>query len=606
MQEDSTFNKLKSQVKDFPKTPGVYLMKDKKGIVIYVGKAKVLRNRVSSYFTGQKDIKTSVLLRKIDFLEFITTQSEYEALLLENNLIKKYNPRFNINLKDGKSYPVIRITNDKFPRVYRTRRIIQDGSEYFGPFPNVKTIDIYLELIEKLFPLRKCKGKLKYRDSPCLYYHIGRCKAPCVKKITEAGYEEDVEKVRQLLSGRTEELTRKIKIEMLRASEELNFESAAKLRDTLIAIEQIGSEQKIIDFDEEKRDYIALVHEGELATFVVFQMRNGKLIGRDLFRTKIYGTEEDAMTDFILLYYQNTTIPPQQIFVSVSLDFIILKDLFSSEWGHRTEFHLPERGRHQKFMKMAMENARLDIDRQMRDKEIDPGLEELKRVLNLSHLPKRIEGFDIAQLHGKDPVASMVSFWMGKPDNKAYRQFHMKSLGGQIDDFKSIREAVARRYSRVINDDLPKPDLILIDGGKGQVSSAMGVLRALGLGDIPLLGLAKREEEIFLPDKSEPIIIPIGSPALRILIAVRDEAHRFATTFNKKLRQKRIKIATLEGIEGIGPKRSQRILKAFGGLDGIKSASYEEISEKARIPMELAETVKTFVTKKVEIDKSKN
>jgi len=602
MQDESVFEALKAQVKEFPRSPGVYLMKDQKGVVIYVGKAKVLRNRVSSYFTGQKDIKTSVLMGKVRNLEFITTENEYEALLLENNLIKKFTPRFNINLKDGKSYPVIRLTREEFPRVYRTRRIIQDGSEYFGPFPSVKTIDLYLDLIEKLFPLRKCKGRLKKRDSPCLYYHIGRCKAPCIGNVSAEEYGREVQKVRQLLSGKSEELVKKLKEEMVEASEGLNFERAAEIRDNLIAIEQVGTEQKIIDFDEDKRDYVAMEAEGEDVSFVVFQMRGGKLSGRDLFRSKIYGSQEEALTDFLLLYYQDTPLPPQQIFVSQSLDFDSLQELFSSQWKRKTEFRLPERGRHVKFLKMALENARLDMDRRRRDKEVDPGLEDLQGILKLPNLPKRIEGFDIAQLHGKDPVASMVSFKNGKPDKKSYRQYHMKSLGGEIDDFKSIREAVARRYSRVVNEGLEKPDLILIDGGKGQVSSAIGVLRALGLGDIPLLGLAKREEEIFLPDQSDPVIIPLGSPALRILIAVRDEAHRFATSFNKKLRQKRIKIATLEGIEGIGPKRSQKILKAFGGLQEIGQASYEDIAKEGGISLELAETVKAFVTKKMNLE----
>jgi excinuclease ABC subunit C len=288
------FEELKEKARQLPTGPGVYLMKDDRRSIIYVGKAVSLRKRVVSYFTGSRDIKTRILVSRIKTIEHIVTRNEYEALLLENNLIKRWKPRYNINLKDGKSYPVIRVTSDDFPRVFRTRRIVQDGSSYYGPFPSVVTLDNYLELIEKLFPLRKCKGELKKREAPCLYYHIGRCSAPCVGKISKEGYQEKVELVKKLLSGETEELMGRLKRDMREASEELRFEKAAEYRDAIDAIESIGREQEVVDFDPEVRDYVGFAQKEELGTFIVFQMRAGKLLGRDLFRTVVYTSVEEV------------------------------------------------------------------------------------------------------------------------------------------------------------------------------------------------------------------------------------------------------------------------------------------------------------------------
>ncbi|HUX22371.1 MAG TPA: excinuclease ABC subunit UvrC [Spirochaetia bacterium] len=589
------FEELKERARQLPMDPGVYIMKDERRNVIYVGKAKSLRKRVTSYFTGSRDIKTRILVSRIKSIEHITTHNEYEALLLENNLIKKWKPRYNINLKDGKSYPVIRVTAEDFPRVFRTRRIIQDGSSYYGPFPSVVTLDTYLELIEKLFPLRKCRGDLKKRQNPCLYYHIGRCSAPCVGKITREGYMEKVELVKKLLSGETSELVKLLEKEMGEASGELRFEKAAEYRDAIGAIENIGREQEVVDFDPEVRDYVAFAQKEELGTFIVFQMRAGKLLGRDLFRTVVYTSVEEALSQFVLQYYSTIHTPPNRIYVSHPFDPSLLLEFFRKEKEREVEIEFPADGRHRSIVKMALENGFQDIESRRRALANIPALEELKEVLSLPKLPKRIEGFDIAHLSGKHTVSSMVSFRDGYPDKAKYRYFHIKSLGGAIDDFESMREVVARRYTRVVNDGLERPDFILIDGGKGQVSAAREMLTALGLGDIPLAGLAKKLEEIYLPGKSEPVRLPETSPALKILQAVRDEAHRFATSFNKRLRRKDLSFSLLEKIPGVGPKRSLLLLEQFGSLEALKAASAEDIAEKCKVSLDQADAILSFL-----------
>ena len=589
------FDELKEQARALPLDSGVYIMKDERRDVIYVGKAKSLRKRVTSYFTGSRDIKTRILVSRIKTIEHIITHNEYEALLLENNLIKKWKPRYNINLKDGKSYPVIRVTADEYPRVFRTRRIIQDGSSYYGPFPSVVTLDTYLELIEKLFPLRKCKGELKKRENPCLYYHIGRCSAPCVGKISREDYMEKVELVKKLLSGETKELVKLLEGEMAGASAELRFEKAAEYRDAIGAIENIGKEQEVVDFDPEVRDYVAFAQKEELGTFIVFQMRAGKLIGRDLFRTVVYTPVEEALSQFLLQYYSTVHTPPHRVYVSHAFDPALLLEFFRKEKEREVEIEFPSDGRHRSIVKMAMENGFQDIEARRHALANMPALEELKKVLSLPKLPKRIEGFDIAHLSGKHTVSSMVSFRDGYPDKAKYRSFHIKSLGGAIDDFESMREVVARRYSRVVNDGLERPDFILIDGGKGQVSAAKEMLDSLGLGDIPLAGLAKKFEEIYLPGMSDPVRLPETSPALKVLQAVRDEAHRFATSFNKRLRQKDLSFSLLEKIPGVGPKRSRLLLEEFESLEALQKATAEEIAERCRLSLAQADEILSFL-----------
>jgi excinuclease ABC subunit C len=572
-------------------------MKDTNGRLLYVGKAKNLRNRIRSYFGALTDPKTSVLMNRVASIDRIVTRNEYEALLLENNLIKKWKPKYNINLKDGKTYPVIRITAEEYPRVFRTRRVVQDGSEYFGPYPSVETIERYLELTERLFPLRKCRGRLRSREHPCLYYHIGRCKAPCAGKCTKEEYLENVEGIRKLLSGETEEVLDELERKMRVEVEALRFEKAAEYRDTIEAIRALGQEQQVVTFDSDVRDYVGYATRGELASFVVFQMRGGKLSGTDVFHAKAYGSDDENFIQFLTQYYDSFRHPPAHIIVPPVLGEVeeqlnTLRTFFREDRGTEVEITIPASGREQSIHRLATENAKQDLERQFRDHGNISALEELEKLLELPKTPMRIEGFDIAQVGGKHPVASMVSFYKGAPDKAEYRRFHIKTLDGAVDDYEAIREAVARRYSRVVNDDLAVPDLILIDGGAGQVNAAREILTALDLGDTPVLGLAKKNEEVFLPYRREPVRLPDGSPPLKVLQHVRDEAHRFATNFRARLQSKEISKSGLENIKGIGPKRSRKLMESFGSTKAIRAADVERIAEVAGISEELAVEVK--------------
>lgn len=584
---------LKQEALAFPEQPGVYVMKNTEGKILYIGKANNLKKRVASYFTKHKDVKTKFLVDKIDSIEHIVTKHEYEALLLENNLIKQWSPHYNISLKDGKTYPVIRITDEDFPRVFRTRRIINDGSVYFGPYTDVGSIDLYLELIEKLFRIRRCKGKLKTRSNPCLYYHMHMCDAPCCGYISKEEYGRMIEEVRNLLAGDSQKLQYDLQQKMEYAAEKMEYEQAAMFRDSLQAVEKARQKQEVVDYIETDRDYVTMVAEGTLCTFGIFQMRSGKLSGQEIIRTEFYEKESEALEHFLLQYYTPDNLPPQKIYISIPIITDKISFYFQNEYGRTVDFIHPEKGRHASLLNMVSENARIDMTRRIDDKENNPALRELKQVLKLQNIPGRIEGFDIAQLSGTSPVASMVSFNNGRPDKKNYRKYHIRSLQGKIDDFKAIREVIARRYSKVLNEGMDPPDLILVDGGKGQVTSALGVLRSLGLGNIPLIGLAKRIEEI-VPVEGAPFTLPETSPALRLLQHVRDEAHRFATTFQQSMRQKQLDLPTLRQIPGIGPKRAVTLLREYTSIKALADSSPSDIVEKTGIPLVLAELVNSY------------
>jgi excinuclease ABC subunit C len=583
-------------------------MRSSEGEIIYVGKAKVLRNRLSSYFSGRKDVKTRHLVSRIQSIEWILAASEYEALLLENTLIKQHTPKYNINLQDGKSYPCVRVTNEDFPRVFRTRRIIRDGSLYFGPFPSAETVDIYLDLIKKLFPLRRC-AIMRKRESPCMYYHIGRCSGPCAGKITKEAYAEYVEEIKKLLAGETEALLAELRGKMADASANLRFEDAARLRDSATAIELFAGRSSAVDFDPEARDYIAWAADGDLVCYVAFQMRDGKLTGRDLLRGKLYATEDEALQGFLMSYYGPGRLPPPKVFVQklpapkIEAEGVpglnVVAEYFERELGARTVFALPEEKRHEVAMNLAAQNAAEDLAKRRREIGDIPALEELRKELGLTSLPTRIEGFDIAQLSGKHTVASLISFKNGVPDKKNYRYFKIRSLEGAIDDFGAVREAVARRYTRLINEGLDLPDLVLIDGGAGQVSAAKEILEALGV-DSDLAGLAKQNEEIYLPGRAGPIVLPKDSPALRVLVAVRDETHRFATGLNQKLRASDLRFGLLEDIEGVGPSRARRLMREFGSLEMVAAASVESLAKAGGMGMDVAERVKEKLASKPE------
>lgn len=582
--------RFRALVRQAPDSPGVYIMRDLEGHIIYVGKAKVLKNRLLSYFSGKKDIKTRHLVSRVENIEWILAGSEYDALLIENNLIKEHTPKYNINLKDGKTYPSIRITNEEFPRIFKTRRIINDGSEYFGPFPSSETIDTYLELIKRLFPLRRCVTMRK-RETPCMYYHIGRCPGPCAGKITREAYLERVGQIRKLLSGETAELLADLKTRMSKASEEFRFEEAARLRDALKAVDLFVGRSNVQDFDPAARDYLAWHCDGDLVSFIVFTMRDGRLKGRDSFISPLYDTEEEAIQAFLTSYYGAERLPPPFIYLMKAIGTKPVAEYFKKQLGVKTRFLVPKEQRHSASMNLAAQNAKEELIKKRREIGDTQALLELKSALGLSSVPTRIEGFDIAHLAGKNTVASLISFKNGVPDKKNYRYFRIRSLGGAIDDFASIREAVARRYTRLINEESDLPDLILIDGGAGQVSAAKEILDQLGL-DCDLAGLAKKNEEIYLPDRLGPVVLPKDSPALRVLVAIRDETHRFATGLSKKLRTKDLRFTVLKSVEGIGEARAKRLMKSFGSLGAIAVAEPEVIAKAAGISLEKALVVR--------------
>ncbi|MBE6352040.1 MAG: excinuclease ABC subunit UvrC [Treponema bryantii] len=565
-----------------PLSSGVYLWRNPENTVIYVGKAKNLKNRLSSYFSGRKDVKTRLLISHAASIEYITTTNEYEALLLENNLIKKYNPRYNINLKDGKSYPVLRITNEDFPRIFKTRRILQDGSKYFGPYPDVNALDTFIETIFKLYPVRRCRTFRK-RETPCLYYHMNQCKAPCCKKISKQSYNEFFGEITTLLEGKGEETTAKLTKQMKDAAKELNFEKAARLRDGIKALMVLQNQNVVESFDSEDRDYIAYNREGELISFTVLKIRQGKLIGRNNFRCTSLNEDEELLGEFMNAYYTDSTHIPPYIYVPTQNGLEIVSKWLEETFDSSSQIILvddsiPNAARHKAAMNMAFQNAREDIIRRLRERGDTPALEELKTLLDLDNLPLRIEGFDIAHIGGKFPVASLISFYNGNPDKKNYRYFRLKTTDGIIDDFASMKEAVSRRYTRLLNEQQDLPDLILIDGGIGQVNAAEGILQSLDL-DIPIIGLAEKNEEIYLPGNSTPLILPRRSDALRLLQRVRDETHRFATSKNQKLRTKENTQSPLLQIPNIGEKRALLLQKEFTTLENLCNQEESKVAQ---------------------------
>lgn len=581
---------LRNTAKQAPEAPGVYLWRDSDGVVIYVGKAKSLKARLSSYFSGKREIKTRLLVSKATSLEWILTETEYAALLLENNLIKEHAPRYNINLKDGKTYPSIRITNEEFPRVFRTRRIIDDGSRYFGPYPSADVIDRYLDLVRRLFPLRRCKT-LRKRDTPCMYYHIGRCSAPCAGKTSREEYAVQVERVATLLSGDSQALATALKTEMEAASLAMQFEKAATLRDSIQAIESFQADSGVVDFAYGDRDYVAWAVDGSLIDFVVFQTRSGRLVGRDLFRERSFGTESDAASQFISAYYGHDRLPPPELFVKSTDGLELAANYLRRELTCDFRLAMPDERRHEAALAMAEHNAKEDLLKRRREFGDVEALEALRAALDLETLPEFIEGFDIAQLSGKHTVASLVSFRNGAPYKKGYRIFKIRSLEGGIDDYGAMREAVARHYTHVANGEAEVPDLLLIDGGRGQVNAAWEVLDALGL-DVPIVGLAKENEELWPHGAKEPIVLPKDSSGLRLVVAIRDEAHRFATGMNQRLRGKAVGFPILEAVRGVGPARARRIMDAFGSLAAVAEAEPSYIAAESGLDRSAASAVK--------------
>ncbi|MBP9583396.1 MAG: excinuclease ABC subunit C [Ignavibacterium sp.] len=586
-------SKLETNLKNLPASPGVYQFINKNGNVIYVGKAKNLKNRVRSYFQeNPSSAKTVAMVSKIDDLQLVVTDSELEALILESNFIKELKPRYNVNLKDDKSFPFIKVTNELFPRIYPTRKVFNDGSKYFGPYTDVRSMRGSLRMINQIFKIRSCKLDLTKKNiadkkfKVCLDYHIKKCDGPCENLISASAYNEMVDEVVKLLKGKTDDLIKDLKTKMQSAVENLEFEKAAELRDKIDQLNSISSKQKIVNDDEEDRDIFAVAFEGKDSTCAVFNIRSGKLIGKKQLKLAIEEGEElsNIYSAAIKFYYGDQVEIPREVIVEIPPeDTDALTEWLRMRSNKKTKIFVPQRGDLKSLVKMCKENAILQLKEIQLQKmknlgNVSYSVSALQRDLRLKTLPRKIECFDISNLQGTDSVASMVVFEDGKPKKSLYRKFIIKTVEGP-DDFSSMREVIERRYSRLKEENQPLPDLIMVDGGKGQLSSAVEILDSLGFNNYNIIGLAKRLEEVFLPNNSDPELIPKTSSGLKLLQQIRDEAHRFAITFHRVRRSKRTIKSELTDIKGIGTETAKLLLERFGSLESIKQALQKELEE---------------------------
>ena len=573
---------LTAQVALLPEKPGVYLMRDAAAKIIYVGKAVNLKNRVRSYFQ-QRGLspKTEALVARIVTFETIVTASEMEALILECNLIKKHRPRYNISLRDDKSYPFVKVTwNEEYPRVYATRRVEKDGAKYYGPYASAGAMHETLSLLKRLFPLRSCRSMDARR--PCLEFHINRCMAPCAGLVDAATYREMVKTVCLFLEGRSADVEKDLKRRMLAASDDLKFELAGRLRDQLAAVRNVTEKQNIVTGAGDQ-DVLGLARMGGQSCVQVFFVRSGKMVGRDRFLLSGGEAESDGeiLAAFVKQYYNESSFIPREILMPVTLpETDLLTAWLTERKAGAVHLLTPQRGTKRELVLLAGENA-TEVLRQRSEREESKegkrlaAVQELAERLELDSLPQRIECFDISHIQGAETVASMVVFTGGEPDKSEYRRFKLKTVEGSPDDFASMQEVTLRRYREAKE---PLPDLIVIDGGKGQLSSALEVIRGVGLAEIPVIGLAKEFEHIFRENISEPLVLPRHSEALRLVQQIRDEAHRFAVGYHRKLRSKRNLVSVLDHIQGIGAKRRQALWKHFGTIGRIRAASEEELA----------------------------
>ena len=609
-------------------------MRDSSGGVLYVGKAAGLRSRVSSYFASSANLprKIANMVGKVADYEYIVTESEQEALILECNLIKEHQPPFNARLKDDKSYPFIKIdVSEDFPQVYITRRVNKDGSRYFGPFASAGSVRRTLNLLKKLFPYRSCTKTITGNDArPCLDFHIHRCIGPCIGAVDKQEYAEVIDQVILFLEGKTNKVVGSIKKRMLDAADSLEFEKAAVLRDQLTAIEKVNEGQKVLHLTSENVDVIATAPGSREAWVEVFFIRQGKLIGRDNFL--MAGTQDDEpnkiLTAFVKQFYDATPYVPPRILLQHPLEEAdsIVKWLRDKRKGS-VRFHVPQRGEKRRLVQMVAENAEQGLE-QLRVKQIsdtaamDAAMLELQEALSLPYPPKRIECYDISNIQGTNAVGSMVVFEDAKPKKAHYRRFQIKSVKG-VDDYSMMREMLTRRFKRLAQSRKPReldelkgavepaavsngkasgknawgiePDLVLIDGGKGHLGAALQVFLELGINDIPLASLAKENEELFIPMMSESIMLPRNSQGLYLVQRARDEAHRFAITFHRERRSKKSVQSALDLVPGIGPKRKRMLIRRFGSVRGVSSASVDEIAAVPGMTLSLARSVKNYV-----------
>lgn len=588
---------LDEKLSNLPPSPGVYQFKDTTGAILYVGKAKILRNRVRQYFHQSRvlDPRIALMVEKVSDVDIITTDSEVEALILEANLIKRHKPRYNVNLKDDKSYPYIVITNEPYPRVFVTRRVYREGGRYFGPYTDVHTMRSALKTVRDIFMIRSCNYHIdrefieKRKTRVCLDYHIKKCEGPCEGLVSQERYNQMIEQVAKVLQGKTASVLRAIEEQMKSAAAALKFEDAALFRNRIRELEVYSSKQKVVDVELHDRDIIAVAAEGDDACGVVFKIREGKVLGRQHYYIgKTEGkTESEIVEALIERYYLESSEIPSEVILSAPVEAgETIGEWLTRQRGSAVRVVTPERGELAKLVAMCTKNAHylleeLKLQKMKRIDFVPQAVQSLKRDLRLTTLPRRIECFDISHLQGTETVASMVVFVDGKAKKSEYRKFKIRSTeaGNLVDDFAAMREVIRRRYTRVVEEQSELPDLIMVDGGKGQLSSAFAVLEDLDLSSRPVVSLAKRLEEVFVPHQSDPLPIPKTSSSLRLLQQIRDEAHRFAITFHRLLREKRTLRTELDLIEGVGKKRAKELLEAFGSVQGVKFATETQLAE---------------------------
>lgn len=594
---------IKETLAVLPNAPGVYIMHDASGKVIYVGKAVILKNRVRSYFrpASQVSPKVRAINAHVASIETIVTASEMEALILECNLIKKYRPRYNIDLKDDKTYPYLKITvGEAYPRMVLTRRVLKDGARYYGPFADAGALRDTMKLIRTMFPLRHCRNLNAKR--PCLQYHLHRCLAPCTGKVPVSEYRQLVDSVLLLLDGKVAQLEKELTAKMQEASDRLEFEAAARYRDSLLSVRKLAEKQKATT-ESGDRDVVGLAMDDSGVCVQVFFIRSGKILGRDSFflDQEIGEPGGEVLADFLKQYYHENHRPPREILVSEELedsDRTLLSQWLSTLNEKTVDLLVPQRGLKHDLVLMAVNNAKKNLEERLRRGQASgqTGLdaaEQLQKALGLVKPLERMDCFDISHNQGRETVASMVVFWNGEPSKKDYRRYKLRSTEGKPDDFKSMQEVVYRRYRDL--EDLPS--LIIIDGGKGQLSSACEVIRGLGISgeEVPVIGLAKREEEIFKEGAHTSILLDKMSPALHLIQHIRDEAHRFAITYHRKRLARRNLVSVLDHLEGMGPKRRASLWKRFGSLEAMRQASVEDLAAVETMNRVVAERVHAFL-----------
>ncbi len=584
---------IKNKLTILPDHPGCYLMKDRQGTIIYVGKAKVLKNRVRSYFTGSHDGKTLRLVNEIVDFEYIVTSSNIEALLLEINLIKKYDPKYNVMLKDDKTYPFIKITAERHPRLITTRKVKKDKGKYFGPYPNVQAANETKKLLDRIYPLRKCST---LPDRVCLYYHMGQCLAPCIKEVSEQEYKSLTDEITRFLNGGYNDIKKDLTEKMTEAAEQLDFERAKDLRDKIIHIDTIMEKQKMTMTDFTDRDVFGYSVDKGWMCVQVFFIRQGKLIERDVSMFPIYDEAEEEMLTFLGQFYAKPDhFKPNEILVPETIDTSMLEQLLD------VKVLIPKRGQKKDLVKLAEKNATIALKEKFSlierdEKRTINAVENLGESLGI-YTPHRIEAFDNSNIQGTDPVSALVVFIDGKPNKNEYRKYKIKTVVGP-DDYESMREVTRRRYTRVLKENLPLPDLLIIDGGKGHVEAVRDILEnELGL-DIPITGLVKddkhRTSQLLYGNPLQIVPLARNSQEFYLLQRIQDEVHRFAITFHRQLRGKNAFQSLLDEIPGIGEKRKKLLLKSFGSLKKMKEASIEEmisIGIPANIAQELLEKI---------------